>query len=130
MGLKQIKMQKSIFACLLGVFLLQGCYYDNKEDLYQFIQPTECNITTAAYSTDVLPILDAYCLRCHRNVRQDGNVNLEGYTNAKIYAEDGSLLGSVNHDAGFFPMPSNGGKLPACEIEVIRLWVTDGYLNN
>lgn len=123
-------MQRSIYLLLFGVLLLQGCYYDNQEDLYQFIQPVECNTSTASYLTGVVPILDNYCIRCHRDQRQDGNVNLQGYNNAKLYAEDGSLLGSINHDVGFAPMPGSGQKIPACEIETIRLWVAEGALNN
>lgn len=123
-------MHRSIFVLLMSLCCLNSCYYDNAEDLYQFVQPVECNTVEATYQNTVVPILDSYCIRCHRDARQDGNVNLQGYNNAKSYANDGSLLGSMNHEPGFSPMPSSGGKVPACEIEAIRLWVTAGAQNN
>ena len=51
---------------------LPGCYYDNEEDLFQFIQQEECNIITAGYTADIVPLLVTHCNRCHRNDRKDG----------------------------------------------------------
>lgn len=110
--------------------LAQSCYYDSQEDLYRFVIDETCTATEATFSQDIVPILEAHCIRCHRNDRQDGNVNLEGYTQVKPYADDGSLLGSTDHTGGFSPMPPSGNKVPFCEIEKIRLWLTAGSLDN
>lgn len=110
--------------------LLSSCYYDTKEELYQFIQPVECDVTTAAYAADIIPIMEQHCYRCHRDERQDGNVNLQGYNNIKIYVDDGSLFGTTNHEAGYPVMPTNGIKIPACQIEVLRLWIDQGANND
>ncbi len=110
--------------------LWQGCYYDNEEELYQHVQDEPCNVTTATYAADIAPILLAYCTRCHRNGREDGGVNLEGYDKVKPYVNDGSLFGTTNHDAGFSPMPPSTAKIPACDIEKMRLWIADGAPNN
>ncbi|GAB5555328.1 MAG: hypothetical protein Sapg2KO_49190 [Saprospiraceae bacterium] len=48
----------------------------------------------------------------------------------KVYANDGSLFGTTNHEAGWSVMPTNGVKIPACEIEQLRLWIEKGALNN
>ena len=119
------------FLCfIISTFVLSGCYYDSKEDLYQFIQAVECDVIEATYSADIVPILKTHCLRCHRNERQDGNVNLQGYTNAKQYADDGSLFGTTNHESGYSIMPTNGIKIPACQIEALRLWIDSGAPND
>jgi hypothetical protein len=111
-------------------FTAQSCYYDNKEDLYQYIQPQDCSITTATYQTDVLPVLQTHCYQCHRNARQDGNVNLEGYNNVAVYVDNGQLYGTANHESGYQVMPTSGVKIPFCDLELIRLWIADGAPNN
>ncbi|MCG8327627.1 MAG: hypothetical protein MI974_08075 [Chitinophagales bacterium] len=114
----------------LSAAILSGCYYDNEEDLYQYVQQEDCTFTSATYSAEILPILTTHCIRCHRNGREDGNVNLEGYANAKVYADNGSLYGSANHEPGYSVMPTSGVKIPFCQLEQIRLWIADGAPNN
>lgn len=124
-------MKNWLFFIFLSInIIFQSCYYDNQEDLYQFVQQQECNSTTATFNTDIVPILTAHCNRCHRNGRQDGNVNLEGYNNVKPYADNGSLYGTTNHEANYPVMPTNGIKIPFCEIEKMRIWVENGAPND
>lgn len=116
---------------LFLAFVVTNCYFDNSEDLYQYVQEVDCSsVTTATYQTDIVPLLTAHCYRCHRNDRQDGNVNLQGYAQLQVYVKDGSLFGTTNHEAGWLVMPTNGVKIPACEIEQLRLWIEKGALNN
>lgn len=124
-------MHKHLILLLLSFWLTtSACYYDNKEELFQYVQEQECNITAATYATDIAPILESHCIRCHRNGREDGNVNLEGFQQVKPYADNGSLYGTTNHDAGYPVMPTDGFKIPACEIEQIRVWVEMGAPND
>ncbi len=122
-------MKKILIPILLMIsFLSQN--YDNEEDLYQYVNQEECTATTATFQVDIVPMMLAHCNQCHRNDRQDGNVNLEGYNNIKTYADDGSLYGTTNHDPGYSVMPTSGIKIPFCEIEKMRLWIEAGSLNN
>ena len=118
------------FISLFFISIFSNCYYDNEEDLFQYVQQQECKVAAATYSTDIIPLLVAHCNRCHRNERQDGNVNLEGYNQVKRYVEDGSLWGTTNHVAGYSIMPTNGVKIPFCEIEKMRLWIENGAQND
>lgn len=112
-------------------FVATSCYFDNTEDLYQYIQEVDCSsVTTASYQVDIAPLLTTHCYRCHRNDRQDGNVNLEGYEQLKPYLANGALFGTTNHETGWAVMPTSGAKIPACEIEKLRLWIEKGALNN
>lgn len=125
-----MQLIKIVVSSLVLALLTTACYYDSEEELYQYIQPEDCTATMATFSVDVEPILIAHCNRCHRNDRQDGNVNLEGYQNVKPYADDGFLYGTTNHDPGYAVMPTSGVKIPFCDIEKLRLWIADGAPNN
>ena len=124
-------MKKIAFILILSTgFLIQSCYYDNKENLYQYVQQEDCTATTATFTADIAVILTTHCNRCHRNGREDGNVNLEGYNNVKPYVDNGSLYGTTNHEPGHNAMPTSGVKIPFCDIEKMRLWIEAGALNN
>ncbi|RME94840.1 MAG: hypothetical protein D6772_14025 [Bacteroidetes bacterium] len=119
------------YVCLLLVSSLTACYYDNEEELFQFVEEVDCSaVVRATFSADIEPLLITHCIRCHRNGREDGNVNLEGYDRVKPYVQNGALIGTVNHEAGWPAMPPSGVKLPPCDIEKIRLWIADGAPNN
>jgi hypothetical protein len=45
-------------------------------------------------------------------------------------AQSGKLLGTINHAAGFSPMPKGGAKLSSCRIATIKKWIDAGMLNN
>lgn len=124
-------MKKQIIMLISSVVLMaQSCYYDNREELYQYIQQQECNLTEATYTANIAPILTSNCIRCHNAQRQDGNVNLEGFNQVKPYADSGKLYGTINHDPGYLLMPTDGVKIPFCDIEQVRLWVEGGAQNN
>jgi len=126
-------MKGLVFLSLFLFILLIGnsCYYDNKEELYQYVQAQNCDsLSTSTFTADVVPVLLTHCTRCHRNGREDGNVNLEGFNNVKPYATDGSLYGSSNHQAPYAIMPPGAPKIPSCDLEKIRIWVDGGALNN
>lgn len=123
-------MKNLIVFLLLTLLCISACEYQNKEVLYQDVEPEVCIDTVALFARDMIPLLQTHCNQCHRNDRQDGDINLEGYDNVKPYADDGSLYGSTNHEAGFEIMPPSGGKISFCEIEKMRLWIEAGALNN
>ncbi len=123
-------MKKILLLLIIIGFLFPSCYYDNKEELYQYVQPENCTATTATFIADIVPVIESHCFRCHNNNRQDGNVNLEGYANVKPYVDDGSFYGSTNHEASYSVMPTSGVKIPFCDIEKMRLWIEAGALNN
>ena len=125
-------MIRKLMLCLISGFLLTSCYFDNEEDLFQYVDQAsgDCEVMAAEYTADIVPILTAYCTRCHRDGRTDGNINLEGYDRVSPLANDGSLLGSAKHDAGFAAMPPSGGLIPACDIQKLTVWIQSGAPNN
>jgi mono/diheme cytochrome c family protein len=113
---------------LICASMLAGCYYDNKEDMYPVI--VSCDTASVTYSGKVLSIVQSNCYSCHGSGNAEGNVNLDGYTNLKTYADNGKLIGVIEHKNGFSPMPLGGGMLSTCDINVVKKWISDGTQNN
>lgn len=91
------------------------------------VDTTDTTITTASYTTDVKPIFDGSCafVGCHN--MGSGVGSLATYIDARAYGESGRLIGAVQHESGFSPMPKNGTKLDDDKIASIEKWITDGY---
>lgn len=120
-------MKKILTLGMLAVISLMGCYYDVEENLYP---DTGCDTENMSFAADIQPILQQNCLVCHSQAANFGNVNLEGHNRVKLYADSGELLGVIEHQSGFSPMPKNAPKLVDCQIEKIARWISDGALNN
>jgi hypothetical protein len=108
---------------------LAGCYYDVEEELYP-AGTLACDTTNVTYATSIEPILQNNCYSCHTGSAPSGNINLLGYSNVKMYADNGSLLGAITHASGFTPMPFGGNKLDDCKIMMIQTWINKGTLDN
>jgi hypothetical protein len=119
-------VKKIIFVFL--PFLAMGCYYDNETTLYPESKCTPP--TTSTFSDMVLPLLNNRCNNCHGGSTPSGGIGLDTYTEVMKYVNDGSLLGSVNFNSGFSPMPKNSSKMSACDIQKIQVWIDSGAPNN
>ncbi|MBI1226463.1 MAG: hypothetical protein GC192_14615 [Bacteroidetes bacterium] len=91
-----------------------------------------CDTTNVTYSGSVKPLLDLKCKGCHGTTNPSGGIKLTNYDEAKIVALNGELLGTINHESAYIPMPYPAGsaKMPQCEIDVVRIWIEDGAPNN
>jgi hypothetical protein len=123
------RITKYTFVLGLLVLLSGGCYYDVDEELYP---ASTCNTAGVSYATDVVTILtNNSCISCHNNANPQGSIQLDTYTGVKIYADNGRLFGSINHDVGYKAMPQGStSKIDACSINKIKAWVADGAPNN
>ncbi len=93
---------------------------------------SSCDTTNVTYSGSVKSLLDLKCVGCHGNNNPGGGIKLTNHAEVKAQADNGKLLGSINHSYGFKPMPYPAGsnQLPQCEIDVIRIWMEAGTPNN
>lgn len=89
-----------------------------------------CDSTATSFSTDIFPLLQNHCVGCHNSTRSDGNVNLENYGRVIPYVQNGSLLGTIKHDALYPVMPPSGSKLSDCRIAQVRKWIEEGAKDN
>lgn len=113
---------------IIGVVLIAlvwSCTKDNEQDKFG-----ECNPVDVKLSTDINPIFSADCFSCHGTQNTFGGIDLTNYTHVKQLADNGSLLGSINHDANYSKMPQGGNKLSDCEILTIKTWIDEGSKNN
>ena len=70
------------------------------------------------------------CTNCHSGPNPEGGFPLDSYTGVKTKIDDGRLWGSINHLAGFAPMPHGAAKMNQCDINKIKAWMDAGAPNN
>ena len=121
---------RTLVPLLLIVSLgMSSCYYDNRDDLYQYVI-TACDSSAVLYHQQVVTILDAQCTSCHNAGLAEGGVRLDSYSHLLPYVNNGRLLGAIRHEQGYQPMPSASQKLSDCDLSVIEKWVQGGAPNN
>jgi cytochrome c5 len=125
----ELSITKGLGMFFLISILFAGCYYDVEEELYP---SNACNTTALKYSSDIVSILtNNGCVSCHNNTNPQGSVKLDTHADVKIYVENGRLIGSVNHQAGFKAMPQGStSKINQCSIDQLKAWIADGAPNN
>jgi len=112
-----------------GILLIVGCS-KTSEDQLTTPEPGGCDTVNMTYSTDVQPILQANCYRCHGNGNAEGGVTLDTYESVSSLATTGILTGVITHASGFPPMPQDAAKLSDCDINKIQDWINRGATNN
>jgi hypothetical protein len=92
--------------------------------------PVACDTADVRFSTHIKPILEKYCNGCHSGKNPQGLLDLTKFDQVKGTVTTGSLLGSVERQTGFSPMPKGSNKINSCLISQIRIWIDKGALNN
>ena len=126
-------MKKRLLILFAGcILLISSCYYDKEELLYRGISSGPCTDTVGAisYGQKVAPMLQQYCYSCHSGSFPSGNIAMGTYSADKAIAQNGSLYGSINHAAGYSPMPQGAPKISSCEIATVKKWIDSGMQNN
>jgi hypothetical protein len=116
---------------LVIMLITTHCYYENEEHLFPSVN-NSCDTTNVTYAGSVQPILSQNCYSCHSNSNAasfGGGYFLQNYADIKAHADDGKLLGSIEHKPGYFAMPLSGS-LSTCNISTIAQWVNKGSPNN
>ncbi|HEY1047331.1 MAG TPA: hypothetical protein VGF79_12875 [Bacteroidia bacterium] len=92
-------------------------------------QVIDTNKTSFQYN--VSPIIKNYCYGCHNTQTQYPNtILLENYAQIKSFADNGKLLGSIQHKITYKAMPLNAQKMDEKLIRIIEKWIENGALNN
>jgi hypothetical protein len=89
-----------------------------------------CDSTAFNYSADIAPIMSTFCNGCHGGNSPSAGINTSSWAGLQPIANNDSLIGSIQHDSGFSPMPKGSAKMNACNITKIRKWIQAGALNN
>lgn len=125
----QIRVAGGVFVFLL---MISGCYYDSEEFLYPEIN-NQCDTSNVTFGETIQPVLSQYCYSCHSNsaaAAYGGNIKLEDYNDVKVYADNGRLLGALQHDPGYSAMPKGAAKLDDCTLSLFSIWIEDGAPDN
>lgn len=109
-----------------AVFMITGCYYDNYEDLYQYL-PDDCDTASVSWSLDIKPWVDNTCIICHDGVFQAPD--LRTYEAVKANAQ--TMLNRISLEEGNPSlMPQGGPKLDQCKIDKFDIWIQMGSPEN
>lgn len=126
-------MPQSPYAALTGLQLRMLKKWIDEGAVNDTTCFTACDTTKYTYSATISSLLSTNCTGCHSTASaasSGGGIILDTYTQAKVYAMNGKLLGSVQHAAGYSAMPKSVAKLEDCKITQIRRWVAAGAPNN
>lgn len=118
---------------LASVALLLGaCASQNGEDLLASggLPVPACDTAHVTYAGTVAPLLQQQCSGCHGGSQPAAGFAVGSYAQVRAKAANGQLLGTLNHDPGYPPMPQGGAKLSDCDLAKLRQWVAAGALNN
>lgn len=89
-----------------------------------------CDTSVVTWTATIQPLINSRCVGCHQGASPGGGINLSTYSGVSSIAANGSLMGAVQHQPSFSPMPKNQPQMPACDIAKLRIWVAGGALNN
>ncbi len=112
---------------LLLIGMLPCCTYHSLEDIDPRVA---CDTTAITFQRTIRPILNNNCIVCHSGSSPANGLDYEKFSDVVIVANDGRLVGAINHRAGFEPMPRFAPKLATCDIHKIEIWISEGSLNN
>lgn len=117
-----------IFILISSTAVISSCYYDNGDDLLTG-GSSDCDTLNMTYTNHIEPIISMSCIGCHSGSAPSGNISLETYDDVKATANDGSLMGTIDHAPGFSAMPKNSPKIDDCSISQIAAWINQGTKN-
>lgn len=110
---------------LIGVFtiiLITSCDEPEPVDM--------CDTDNMTYTADIKEIFDSSCAfaGCHDMDAALTIGSLSNYDNSVAFVDFGRLLGAINHEENFKPMPYPAGsaKISQCNIDKITAWINDG----
>jgi hypothetical protein len=120
-------MRIPILLALIALVLIatNGCYYDKEELLY----PSNfCDTSIVTWSGTIQPLITTRCATPSCHVSGAQLPDLSTYAGVRAQADNGrirarAIIGSPSI------MPASG-KLPACEIQKLDIWLQAGAPNN
>ncbi len=107
------------------VISLPACSSDSEDEV-----APDCDLDNVTYSGTIAPIMQQHCNSCHSAAAPQAGVVTANYEGLRAIALDGRLLGSVNHEQGFSPMPKNMPQLDECPRDQIAAWIDAGAPEN
>lgn len=118
----------ALTAVLFGLIVITPACSSDSED--EVVPPDDCDRENVTYSETIAPIMATNCNSCHSGGSPSADIITANYEGLRIIALSGQLVGSVNHEQDFSPMPQGQPQLGECPREQIAAWVNDGAPEN
>lgn len=117
----------SVILLFMALLSVSSCYYDNAEQLYG--AGGTCD-STATWSADIQPLIQAQCVSCHQGASASGGLDLSTHANVQNSTLNGSLIDRIQRGSGDpLAMPPSG-PLTNCNQAKFRVWERGGALPN
>lgn len=87
-----------------------------------------CDTSNVSFEQQIWPMMEQYCIGCHNAGFPGGGIVIGGYDDMVALAENGSLMGSVQWEAGYAGMPTSK-PMSECNIALLQKWIDEGYVN-
>jgi hypothetical protein len=118
-----MKVNFIVTICLL---VSSGCYNDKFNELHPLDGYVDtCDTSPDTYSVVVKNIMALNCSSCHNQNTKSGGITLNSFSDVKAIASGGKLMGSVQHQSGYQPMPPESS-LRDCDIQQLKNWIAGG----
>lgn len=112
------------------LFSISACYYDKEDLLYGSNAPCTDTSSVVSYTQKVVPLFQQFCYSCHTGGFPSGGIVMGTYAADKAIGQNGKLYGSINHAAGYSPMPKGMAKMNSCQVQAVKKWIDAGMPNN
>jgi cytochrome c5 len=119
---------KTIFkiTVVLGLSLLASCQSNTYDEI---TAPTTTTVTARpTYQNDLRAVMTSKCTGCH-SVSGRQLPYLETYAQVKDAVANGAFNDRIKRSTGTDGIMPPSGRLPQPTIDLIDLWVTQGYAN-
>ena len=107
---------------LFALFAITACDPNEPVDL--------CSTDNVTYTGQVKSIFDNTCAfsGCHGADSAASIGSLANYEDAVNMVDLGRIIGAINHQENFKPMPYPVGsaQMPQCDIDIVTAWINDG----
>jgi hypothetical protein len=112
-------------ALILGVFTMSSCKKD-KVPVIEDCSTIGCS-DTISFANQIMPMIQNYCVNCHKPGNASGGYSLSTY--AEISDNAGAILNSL-YGTSLQLMPQGGPALADTLIQQFSCWKCQGKLDN
>ena len=81
-----------------------------------------CDTLKVSYEETIIPLLQDYCVACHNAGSAAAGYDYSDYDKVLVSVADGSLLGTLQGETGYSPMPPDL-PLDLCSIKKVKAWI-------
>lgn len=119
-------MKKIKAVALIIIIIFGACKTIKHTETVVVAKPIlECTNMNLSYNTDIKPIIEKYCIRCHGD-DGEGGFDFNKMLFLKKAAKSGELIGTIKWKRGYPKMPRHAKQLDSLAINSIECWVKNG----